>query len=69
MDVHQNARTTPLGRSLMIRRLADGWSMAAVAAAFGVDARTVRKWRDRHADEGDAGLADRSPIRQTARWP
>ena len=60
MDVHQNARTTPLGRSLMIRRLADGWSMAAVAAAFGVDARTVRKWRDRHADAGDAGFADRS---------
>lgn len=60
MDVHQNARTTPHGRSLMIRRLADGWSMAAVAAAFGVDARTVRKWRDRHADAGDAGLADRS---------
>ena len=34
--------------------------MAAVAAVFGVDAKTVRKWRDRHADEGDAGLADRS---------
>jgi hypothetical protein len=38
MDVHQNARTTRHGRLLMIRRLADGWSMAAVAAAFGVDA-------------------------------
>lgn len=60
MDVHQNARTTPHGRSLMIRRLADGWPIAAVAAAFGVDARTVRKWRDRHATAGDAGLADRS---------
>jgi transposase InsO family protein len=60
MDVHQNARTTPRGRSLMIRRLAEGWPIAAVAAAFGVDARTVRKWRDRHATAGDAGLADRS---------
>jgi transposase InsO family protein len=60
MDVHQNARTTRHGRLLMIHRLADGWSMAAVAAAFGVDAKTVRKWRDRHAKEGEVGLADRS---------
>lgn len=60
MDVHQNARTTPHGRSLMVRRLAEGWTTAAVAAAFGVDPKTVRKWRDRHALEGDAGLADRS---------
>lgn len=57
MDVHQKDRTTPLGRSLLIRRLAEGWSMAALAAAFGVDARTVRKWRDRRVDEGDAGSA------------
>ena len=60
MDVHQNARTTPHGRFLMIRRLPEGWSVAAVAAAFGVDAKTVRKWRDRYAAEGEAGLADRS---------
>ncbi len=56
MDVHQNARTTPHGRSLMIRRLAEGWSMAVVAASLGVDARTVRKWQDRNADEGAAEL-------------
>src|SRR3954452_11344837 len=60
MDVHQNARTTPHGRLLMIHRLAEGWSVAAVAAAMGVDARTVRKWRDRHAAEGEPGLAERS---------
>jgi transposase InsO family protein len=60
MDVHQNARTTPHGRLLMIRRLAEGWTVTAVAVAFGVDAKTVRKWRDRHAVEGDAGLGDRS---------
>ena len=60
MDVHQNARTTPRGRRLMIRRLAEGWTIAAVAAAFGVDAKTVRKWRDRYVAEGEAGLADRS---------
>jgi transposase InsO family protein len=44
----------------MIRRLAEGWTIAAVAAAFGVDPKTVRKWRDRHAERGDVGLADRS---------
>jgi transposase InsO family protein len=60
MDVHQNARTTPRGRSLMIQRLADGWPAAAVAAAFGVDAKTVRKWQGRYAAEGEAGLVDRS---------
>lgn len=60
MDVHQNARTTPHGRSLIVRRLAEGWPVAAVASAAGVDAKTVRKWRDRHAAEGDPGLADRS---------
>ena len=27
---------------------------------MGVDPRTVRKWRDRHAAEGEAGLAERS---------
>ncbi len=28
MGVHQNARTTPLGRSLMIRCRAEGWTIA-----------------------------------------
>jgi transposase InsO family protein len=60
MDAHQNARTTPHGRRLIVHRLAEGWSVVAVASAAGVDAKTVRKWRDRHAASGDAGLHDRS---------
>lgn len=60
MDVHQNARTTRHSRMLMVERLATGWSVSSVAAAFGVDPRTVRKWRDRFAAEGTAGLCDRS---------
>jgi transposase InsO family protein len=60
MDVHQNARTTPYGRRLMVRRLSEGWPLAAVAAASGVDPKTVRKWRDRYAEEGESGLLDRS---------
>jgi transposase InsO family protein len=60
MDIHENARTTRHSRLLMVQRLASGWSVAAVAAAHGVSPRTVRKWRDRHALHGEAGLADRS---------
>ena len=60
MDMHDNARTTRHSRMLMVQRLASGWSVAAVAAAQGVCARTVRKWRDRHAAEGEASLPDRS---------
>ena len=60
IDVHQNAKTTPHGRRLMIERLAEGWSVARVAAAAGVTAKTVRKWQVRFALEGHAGIADRS---------
>src|SRR5262245_57305988 len=60
MDMHQNARTTPHSRMLMVERVEAGWTVVAVAAAFGVDGRTVRKWRDRYRLEGRAGLIDRS---------
>jgi transposase InsO family protein len=60
MDVHDNARTTRHSRMLMIQRLADGWTVSAVAAAQGVTTKTVRKWRGRHTAEGEAGLTDRS---------
>lgn len=60
MDVHKNARTTPHSRMLMVERVRSGWSVASVASAHGVDPRTVRKWWARHANEGEAGLRDRS---------
>jgi transposase InsO family protein len=60
MDIHENARTTRHGRMLMIERLRDGWSAAAVAEAFGITPKTVRKWHHRFRAEGEAGLADRS---------
>jgi transposase InsO family protein len=60
MDVHDNARTTRHSRMLMVQRLASGWTVAAVAQAQGVTPKTVRKWRERYAAEGEAGLADRS---------
>ena len=60
MDAHENARTTPHSRRLIVDRLQQGRSVAEVAAALGVTSRTVRKWRDRFATEGEAGLRDRS---------
>lgn len=60
MDIHENARTTPRSRMLMIERLQAGWTVAAVASAQGVDGKTVRKWRDRYRMEGEPGLADQS---------
>ncbi len=38
MGSHENARTTARGRLLMIERLRAGWSIATVAAAFGLRA-------------------------------
>jgi transposase InsO family protein len=58
---HPNAPLTPEGRRRMVACvLEDGWTIEAAAARFQVDAKTVRKWRDRFLTEGDAGLFDRS---------
>jgi transposase InsO family protein len=48
-----------------------GWSVEATADRFQVDAKTVRKWRDRFLAEGPAGLEDRSsrPRRSPNRLP
>ena len=45
MDVHQNAKSTPSGRRLMVQRPRGGLDIKATAAAFGVTAKTVRKWQ------------------------
>jgi transposase InsO family protein len=61
MDIHQNARLTPHSRAEVVRRvLVEGQNRSAVAEAFGVCARTVRKWIDRFRAQGEAGLRDRS---------
>ena len=61
MNIHQNAKLTPQSRTEIVRRVLDeDQSRAAVAAAFGVCARTVRKWVVRYQTEGVQGLRDRS---------
>ncbi len=58
---HPNASLTPRGRRKMIGLVIEnGWTIEAAAERFQVDAKTVRKWRDRFLNEGDAGLFDRS---------
>jgi transposase len=48
-----------------------GWTIEATAERFQVDAKTVRKWRDRFLAEGESGLFDRSsrPRRSPNRTP
>lgn len=61
MDIHQNARHTPMGRELLVQRvLREGRSCRSVAEGAGVTAKTVSKWVQRYQAEGRAGLRDRS---------
>ncbi|MFI0454624.1 IS481 family transposase [Actinomadura sp. 6N118] len=57
---HRNARTTFEGRRLIVERHRAGWPQAHIARAMGISRRCVKKWVDRHAAEGEAGLHDRS---------
>ena len=53
---HPNAVLTPEGRRRMVACVLErSWTIEATAERFQVDAKTVRKWRDRRLAEGDAG--------------
>ncbi len=61
MDIHKNARTTHHSRAEIARRVVlEGQPPGAVAAAFGVCAKTVAKWVNRFKAGGVEALADRS---------
>jgi len=69
---HPNAVLTPKHRRKMVDCLLErGWTIEMTAERFQVDAKTVRRWRDRFRAEGDAGLRDRSsrPHRSPNRTP
>ena len=69
---HPNAPLTPEGRRRMVACVLDqGWTIEQVGERFQVDAKTVRKWRDRFLTEGIDGLQDRSsrPHRSPNRTP
>ena len=63
MDIHKNARMTPLGRERMVKMVLGGQTPQAASEAAGVCPRTVCKWVGRHNKEGLAGLQDRSSRR------
>jgi transposase InsO family protein len=60
MNIHKNARLTPIGRERIVRQVESGQTPKAVSQAAGVCPRTIRKWVERYRLEGLAGLNDRS---------
>jgi transposase InsO family protein len=59
--VHANAPLTPRGRLRLARLIVeDGWSVAAAAARFQVAWPTAKRWADRYAESGPAGMQDHS---------
>ena len=60
MNIHKNARLTPIGRERLVQAVLSGQRPEAAARTGGVCPRTVRKWVARFEAEGRAGLMDRS---------
>lgn len=60
MNIHKNARLTPLRREDMARAVLDGLPVAQAACRYGVCPKIVRRWTDRFRAEGQDGMADRS---------
>lgn len=69
MNLHKNARLTPIGRERMVAMMARGQTPQAAARAAGVCPRTAKKWLARFKYEGVAGLQDRSSRPRTLRKP
>src|ERR1700758_5518732 len=70
VNMHKNAKMTPLGRVSAVRRVVSGESLSAVARGVGMSARRLREWVGRW-EAGDRILADRSsrPRRMPQRLP
>ncbi len=60
MNLHRNARTTPLSRKQLVDRIEGGEPVRAAAEAVGVSRSTAYKWLRRWREEGRSGLEDRS---------
>ena len=61
MNIHQNARLTPIRREEMAHAVIAGQlSKAQAARVFGVSAKIVSRWTGRFLAEGRAGMQDRS---------
>lgn len=61
MDIHQNARLTPIRRGEMAESVISGrLTIAQAARQYGVCSKTVQKWLARFQMEGRGGMMDRS---------
>ena len=70
MNVHKNARLTPQGRLLMVRRIdEEGWRVAEAAAAAGLSVRRTYHWLGRYRAGGERMLHDRSSTPARYRHP
>jgi len=69
MNIHKNARLTPLGRERLVKLMLSGQSPEAAARATGVCPRTARKWLARYKADGAVGLLDRSSRPKKLRKP
>lgn len=72
MDLHQNARSCPASRAVLVERVTElGWTVGAAAAALGISERRAYVWLARFRAEGETGLRDRSsrPHRIARRMP
>ncbi|MGH3162144.1 MAG: IS481 family transposase [Actinoallomurus sp.] len=69
---HANAALTPRGRLRPARLIVDeGWPIARAAERYEVSWPTAKRWAARYAQQGVAGMADRSsrPRRSPSRTP
>jgi transposase InsO family protein len=55
---HGNARLTPHGRLLLLKRVEQGWTITAAARAAGVSRQTASKWIARARSGGVTALSD-----------
>ena len=61
MNLHKNARLTPQGRALLVRRVrVEGWRVRDAATAAGISERSAFRWLARHREGGELALQDRS---------
>ena len=69
MNMHKNARLTPLGRERLVGMIAQGTSFALAGSTCGCSAKTFAKWWKRFQDEGRKGLEDRRSRPNSLRNP
>jgi transposase len=56
MKIHKNARLTPQGRLLLVRRVDElGWRMAEAAGVAGISQRQGYRWLARYRRRGGVG--------------